>query len=128
MSRQDTQYWIYVQLLEGRLLLSCRHIQSVCELPYCQHSKRINERDADDIYMVFSFFSSDYLWANDLSSSRTMRLRRTLQSYLPKEFLDENKIHITSTDGRQLGMTEEKSFDRVSIGQNDWKRMACFVK
>lgn len=63
------------------------------------------------------FFSSDYLWANDLSGSRTMRLRRTLQSYLPKEFLDENKIQITSTDGRQLGMTEEKSFDRVSIGQ-----------
>uniref|UniRef100_A0A673FPK4 5-cytosine rRNA methyltransferase NSUN4 n=1 Tax=Sinocyclocheilus rhinocerous TaxID=307959 RepID=A0A673FPK4_9TELE len=60
--------------------------------------------------------SVNYLWANDLSGSRTMRLRRTLQSYLPKEFLDENKIHITSTDGRQLGMTEEKSFDRVSIG------------
>ncbi|XP_016119311.1 5-methylcytosine rRNA methyltransferase NSUN4-like [Sinocyclocheilus grahami] len=71
--------------------------------------------------------SVNYLWANDLSGSRTMRLRRTLQSYLTKEFLDENKIHITSTDGRQLGMTEEKSFDRVSIGQNVWKRMACFV-
>ncbi|XP_058608392.1 5-methylcytosine rRNA methyltransferase NSUN4 isoform X3 [Onychostoma macrolepis] len=59
--------------------------------------------------------SVNYLWANDLSGSRTMRLRRTLQSYLPKEFLDENKIHITSTDGRQLGMTEEKSFDRVLV-------------
>uniref|UniRef100_A0A672K6S7 5-cytosine rRNA methyltransferase NSUN4 n=1 Tax=Sinocyclocheilus grahami TaxID=75366 RepID=A0A672K6S7_SINGR len=52
---------------------------------------------------------------NDLSGSRTMRLCRTLQSYLPKEFLDENKIHITSTDGRQLRMTEEKSFDRVLV-------------
>ncbi|XP_016357675.1 5-cytosine rRNA methyltransferase NSUN4 isoform X2 [Sinocyclocheilus anshuiensis] len=59
--------------------------------------------------------SVNYLWANDLSGSRTMRLRRTLQSYLPKEFLDENKIHITSTDGRQLGMTEKKSFDRVLV-------------
>ncbi|XP_016412043.1 5-cytosine rRNA methyltransferase NSUN4 isoform X2 [Sinocyclocheilus rhinocerous] len=59
--------------------------------------------------------SVNYLWANDLSGSRTMRLRRTLQSYLPKEFLDENKIHITSTDGRQLGMTEEKRFDRVLV-------------
>uniref|UniRef100_A0A672KAL8 Uncharacterized protein n=1 Tax=Sinocyclocheilus grahami TaxID=75366 RepID=A0A672KAL8_SINGR len=104
------------------LLLSCRHIQSVCELPHRQHFKRFNKRDADDICMFFFFFS-DYLWANDLSGSRTMRLRRTLQSYLTKEFLDENKIHITSTDGRQLGMTEEKSFDRVSIGQNVWKRM-----
>ncbi|XP_043110423.1 5-methylcytosine rRNA methyltransferase NSUN4 isoform X2 [Puntigrus tetrazona] len=55
------------------------------------------------------------LWANDLSGSRTARLRRTLQSYLPKEFLDENKIHVTSMDGRQLGMTEEKSFDRVLV-------------
>ncbi len=80
------------------------------------------------VFSCFVFSSSDYLWANDLSGSRTLRLRRTLQSYLPKEFLDENKIHITSTDGRQLGMTEEKSFDRVSIGQNVWKRMACFVK
>ncbi|XP_052403515.1 5-methylcytosine rRNA methyltransferase NSUN4 [Carassius gibelio] len=59
--------------------------------------------------------SVDYLWANDLSGSRTMRLRRTLQSYLPKEFLEDNKIHITSTDGRQLGITEEKSFDRVLV-------------
>uniref|UniRef100_A0A9J8C140 NOP2/Sun RNA methyltransferase 4 n=2 Tax=Cyprinus carpio TaxID=7962 RepID=A0A9J8C140_CYPCA len=62
--------------------------------------------------------SVNYLWANYLSGSHTMRLRRTLQSYLPKEFLDENKIHITSTDGQQLGMTEEKSFDRVSIGHS----------
>uniref|UniRef100_A0A8C2GLY4 5-cytosine rRNA methyltransferase NSUN4 n=1 Tax=Cyprinus carpio TaxID=7962 RepID=A0A8C2GLY4_CYPCA len=59
--------------------------------------------------------SVNHLWANDLSGSRTMRLRRTLQSYLPKEFLEENKIHITSTDGRQLGMTEEKSFERVLV-------------
>ncbi|KAI2667431.1 ATP-dependent DNA helicase PIF1 [Labeo rohita] len=59
--------------------------------------------------------SINYLWANDLSGSRTLRLHRTLHSYLPKEFLDENKIHITSTDGRQLGMTEEKSFDRVLV-------------
>lgn len=59
--------------------------------------------------------SVDYLWANDLSVSRTTRLRRTLQSYMPKELLDENKIHITSTDGRQLGLTEENRFDRVLV-------------
>uniref|UniRef100_A0A8C1XY29 NOP2/Sun RNA methyltransferase 4 n=1 Tax=Cyprinus carpio TaxID=7962 RepID=A0A8C1XY29_CYPCA len=59
--------------------------------------------------------SVNYLWANYLTGSHTMRLRRTLQKYLPKEFLDENKIHITSTDGQQLGMTEEKSFDRVNV-------------
>ncbi|XP_051554758.1 5-methylcytosine rRNA methyltransferase NSUN4 [Myxocyprinus asiaticus] len=57
----------------------------------------------------------DFLWANDLSGSRTARLRRTLQSYLPKEFLEEDKIHITSIDGRKLGLTEEKSFDRVLV-------------
>ncbi|XP_077076646.1 5-cytosine rRNA methyltransferase NSUN4 [Siphateles boraxobius] len=59
--------------------------------------------------------SVDYLWANDLSVSRTTRLRRTLRSYVPKELLDENKIHITSTDGRQLGLTEENRFDRVLV-------------
>ncbi|KAG1969255.1 tRNA (cytosine(34)-C(5))-methyltransferase, mitochondrial [Pimephales promelas] len=59
--------------------------------------------------------SVDYLWANDLSVSRTTRLRKTLQSYVPKEFLDEDKIHITSTDGWQLGLTEENRFDRVLV-------------
>ncbi|XP_051984998.1 5-methylcytosine rRNA methyltransferase NSUN4 [Xyrauchen texanus] len=57
----------------------------------------------------------NFLWANDLSGSRTARLRRTLKSYLPKEFLEEDKIHVTSIDGRKLGLTEEKSFDRVLV-------------
>lgn len=59
--------------------------------------------------------SVNHVRANDLSISRTGRLRKILQSYVPKEFLDEDKIHITCTDGRELGMTEEKSFDRVLV-------------
>nr|XP_021335728.1 5-methylcytosine rRNA methyltransferase NSUN4 isoform X1 [Danio rerio]CAX12676.1 novel protein similar to H.sapiens NSUN4, NOL1/NOP2/Sun domain family, member 4 (NSUN4, zgc:101708) [Danio rerio] len=59
--------------------------------------------------------SVNHLWANDLSVSRTGRLRKILQSYVPKEFLDEENIHITCIDGRELGMREEKSFDRVLV-------------
>ncbi|XP_056596706.1 5-methylcytosine rRNA methyltransferase NSUN4 [Triplophysa dalaica] len=56
-----------------------------------------------------------YLWANDSSGSRTARLCKTLQSYLPRENLEENKIQISSFDGCKLGPIEEKRFDRVLV-------------
>ncbi|XP_055058574.2 5-methylcytosine rRNA methyltransferase NSUN4 [Misgurnus anguillicaudatus] len=56
-----------------------------------------------------------YLWANDLSGSRTARLRKTLQSYLPREYLEENEIQITSFDGCKIGPTEEKRYDKVLV-------------
>lgn len=61
------------------------------------------------------FFFLGYLLANDFSGSRTARLRKTLQSYLPRDFLEEDKIQISSIDGCKLGPTEEKRFDRVRI-------------
>ncbi|KAG9278842.1 5-methylcytosine rRNA methyltransferase NSUN4 [Astyanax mexicanus] len=56
-----------------------------------------------------------FLWANDLSGSRTARLRRTLQSYLPTELLMEGKVHVTSVDGRQWRDKDESTFDRVLV-------------
>uniref|UniRef100_A0A4W4FL11 5-cytosine rRNA methyltransferase NSUN4 n=1 Tax=Electrophorus electricus TaxID=8005 RepID=A0A4W4FL11_ELEEL len=53
-----------------------------------------------------------FLWANDLAGSRTARLRRTLQSYLPKEIL--RIIHITSFDGRNW-RNMDCTFDRVLV-------------
>ncbi|KAI4886041.1 hypothetical protein NFI96_028421, partial [Prochilodus magdalenae] len=56
-----------------------------------------------------------FLWANDLSGSRTTRLRRTLQSYLPKDLLTEDRVHITSLDGRQWRNKDELMFDKVLV-------------
>ncbi|XP_076838065.1 5-cytosine rRNA methyltransferase NSUN4 [Brachyhypopomus gauderio] len=53
-----------------------------------------------------------FLWANDLSGSRTDRLRRTLQRYLPKEILKD--VEITSLDGRKW-MHMDHTFDRVLV-------------
>ncbi|XP_060761475.1 5-methylcytosine rRNA methyltransferase NSUN4 [Neoarius graeffei] len=56
-----------------------------------------------------------FLWANDLSGSRTTRLRRTLQSYVPKELRGEDKIRVTSLDGRKWRDMEDLHFDRVLV-------------
>ncbi|XP_017578114.2 5-methylcytosine rRNA methyltransferase NSUN4 isoform X1 [Pygocentrus nattereri] len=56
-----------------------------------------------------------FLWANDLSGSRTARLRRTLQSYLPRELLTEDRVYITSSDGRQWRNKDEHKFDKVLV-------------
>ncbi|XP_036412145.1 5-methylcytosine rRNA methyltransferase NSUN4 isoform X1 [Colossoma macropomum] len=56
-----------------------------------------------------------FLWANDLSGSRTARLRRTLQSYLPRELLTEDRVYITSLDGRQWRNKDEHQFDKVLV-------------
>ncbi|MCJ8745291.1 hypothetical protein PDJAM_G00128630 [Pangasius djambal] len=56
-----------------------------------------------------------FLWANDLSGSRTARLQRTLQSYVPKELRSEDKLRVTSLDGRKWRNMEDLKFDRVLV-------------
>ncbi|KAF5894492.1 5-methylcytosine rRNA methyltransferase NSUN4, partial [Clarias magur] len=56
-----------------------------------------------------------FLWANDLSGSRVSRLQRTLQSYVPKELRHEDKIRVTSLDGRKWRNMKDLEFDRVLV-------------
>ncbi|XP_023283898.1 5-methylcytosine rRNA methyltransferase NSUN4 isoform X2 [Seriola lalandi dorsalis] len=56
-----------------------------------------------------------FLCVNDTSVSRTLRLRKVLQSYVPKEFLTDENIRITSFDGTRWGDIERNSFDRVLV-------------
>ncbi|XP_020505465.2 5-methylcytosine rRNA methyltransferase NSUN4 [Labrus bergylta] len=59
--------------------------------------------------------SIGFLCVNDNSASRTTRLRKVLQSYIPKELLTDEKIRITSFDGTQWGQIERNTFDRVLV-------------
>ncbi|XP_029971262.1 5-cytosine rRNA methyltransferase NSUN4 [Salarias fasciatus] len=59
--------------------------------------------------------SISFLCVNDASVSRTMRLRKVLNSYVPKEFLTNEKLRITSFDGTQWGDIERNTFDRVLV-------------
>ncbi|XP_068197123.1 5-methylcytosine rRNA methyltransferase NSUN4 [Antennarius striatus] len=56
-----------------------------------------------------------FLCANDSSVSRTLRLRRTLHSYVPKMYLNEEKLQITSYDGTEWGEIERNTYDRVLV-------------
>ncbi|KAM9439408.1 5-cytosine rRNA methyltransferase NSUN4 [Clarias gariepinus] len=56
-----------------------------------------------------------FLWANDLSGSRVTRLQRTLQNYVPKELRHEDKIRVTSLDGRKWRNMKDLEFDRVLV-------------
>ncbi|XP_062844068.1 5-methylcytosine rRNA methyltransferase NSUN4 isoform X2 [Trichomycterus rosablanca] len=56
-----------------------------------------------------------FLWANDASGSRTARLQRTLQSYIPKELRGEDRIRVTSVDGRKWRTMDDHAFDRVLV-------------
>ncbi|XP_053103243.1 5-methylcytosine rRNA methyltransferase NSUN4 [Hemicordylus capensis] len=53
------------------------------------------------------------LAANDLSTSRTGRLREVLRSYLPKEL--HNVVRISSWDGRKWGDLEVNTFHKVLV-------------
>ncbi|KAG9460956.1 hypothetical protein GDO78_018590 [Eleutherodactylus coqui] len=53
-----------------------------------------------------------YLVANDASVSHTNRLRRVLQSYVPRELRTEERVRLTSWDGAEW--PEEAAYDRVS--------------
>ncbi|XP_041848670.1 5-methylcytosine rRNA methyltransferase NSUN4 [Melanotaenia boesemani] len=56
-----------------------------------------------------------FLCVNDSSVSRTMRLRKVLHSYIPKHFLTNEKLRITSFDGTKWGEIERNTFDRVLV-------------
>lgn len=55
-----------------------------------------------------------FLCVNDSSVSRTLRLKRVLHSYVPKHFLSDEKLRVTSFDGTKWGEIERDTFDRVS--------------
>ncbi|XP_041805371.1 5-methylcytosine rRNA methyltransferase NSUN4 [Chelmon rostratus] len=59
--------------------------------------------------------STDFLCVNDASVSRTLRLRKVLSSYVPKQFLTDQKLRITSFDGTKWGEIEKNTFDRVLV-------------
>ncbi|TNN69808.1 5-methylcytosine rRNA methyltransferase NSUN4 [Liparis tanakae] len=56
--------------------------------------------------------SIGFLCVNDASVSRTMRLRKVLDSYIPKPLLADEKLRITSFDGTLWGEMERNTFDR----------------
>ncbi|KAJ8270142.1 hypothetical protein GJAV_G00110830 [Gymnothorax javanicus] len=56
-----------------------------------------------------------YLAVNDSSVSRKARLLRVLHSYVPREYWSEDRVRITSLDGRKWGEVERDTFDRVLV-------------
>lgn len=56
-----------------------------------------------------------FLWANDISQSRTSRIQRTLNSCLPNELCSKDKLCLTSFDGRKWHELEEDNFDKVLV-------------
>uniref|UniRef100_A0A3P9J4V0 5-cytosine rRNA methyltransferase NSUN4 n=1 Tax=Oryzias latipes TaxID=8090 RepID=A0A3P9J4V0_ORYLA len=56
-----------------------------------------------------------FLCVNDASISRTSRLRKVLHSYVPKQFLTDERVRITSFDGTTWGEIEKNTFDRVLV-------------
>ncbi|XP_029309527.1 5-cytosine rRNA methyltransferase NSUN4 isoform X1 [Cottoperca gobio] len=54
-----------------------------------------------------------FLCVNDTSVSRTLRLRKVLQSYVPKPLLSDQKLCITSFDGTKW--EERNTFNRVIV-------------
>lgn len=58
-------------------------------------------------------YPTGFLCVNDASISRTSRLRKVLHSYVPKQFLTDERVRITSFDGTTWGEIEKNTFDRV---------------
>lgn len=56
-----------------------------------------------------------FLCVNDSSVSRTSRLRKVLRSYVPKQYLTDEKIRVTTLDGTNWGEIERNVFDRVNV-------------
>ncbi|KAM6918501.1 5-cytosine rRNA methyltransferase NSUN4 [Xenentodon cancila] len=56
-----------------------------------------------------------FLCINDASVSRTLRLKKVLHSYVPKQFLTDDQLRITSFDGTKWGEIERNTFDRVLV-------------
>uniref|UniRef100_A0A3P8TCT9 5-cytosine rRNA methyltransferase NSUN4 n=1 Tax=Amphiprion percula TaxID=161767 RepID=A0A3P8TCT9_AMPPE len=70
-----------------------------------------------------------FLCVNDTSVSRTMRLRKVLHSYVPKQFLTDEKLRITSfdvqvlvdvpctTDRHSLMEDDNNIFNKIRVGE-----------
>ncbi|XP_048394569.1 5-methylcytosine rRNA methyltransferase NSUN4 [Stegostoma tigrinum] len=56
-----------------------------------------------------------HLAVNDISISRLNRLHKILHSYVPKNLRTEDRLRITSFDGRYWGEIERNTFDRVLV-------------
>ncbi|XP_053549397.1 5-methylcytosine rRNA methyltransferase NSUN4 [Bombina bombina] len=56
-----------------------------------------------------------HLAVNDQSISRCNRLRKVLQSYVPVDHRTEDKIRVTTIDGRKLGELERSVYNRVLV-------------
>uniref|UniRef100_A0A1A7Y9Z0 5-cytosine rRNA methyltransferase NSUN4 n=1 Tax=Iconisemion striatum TaxID=60296 RepID=A0A1A7Y9Z0_9TELE len=56
-----------------------------------------------------------FLCINDSSMSRASRLRKVLHSYVPKQFLTDENLRITSFDGTMWREMERETFDRVLV-------------
>ncbi|XP_068604880.1 5-methylcytosine rRNA methyltransferase NSUN4, partial [Brachionichthys hirsutus] len=59
--------------------------------------------------------SLGFLCINDSSVSRTLRMKKALHSYIPKMFLKDEKLRITSFDGTKWGEIERNTFNRVLV-------------
>ncbi|XP_038616211.1 5-methylcytosine rRNA methyltransferase NSUN4 isoform X2 [Tachyglossus aculeatus] len=55
------------------------------------------------------------LTANDISTSRTERLRKVLRSYVPADARGDGRVQVTSGDGRHWGELEADAYDRVLV-------------
>ncbi|XP_054624072.1 5-methylcytosine rRNA methyltransferase NSUN4 isoform X2 [Dunckerocampus dactyliophorus] len=56
-----------------------------------------------------------FLCLNDASVSRTLRLRKVLHSYIPKQLLSQERLRITSFDGTKWAGIEPNTYDRVLV-------------
>ncbi|KAM9845304.1 5-cytosine rRNA methyltransferase NSUN4 isoform 2-T2 [Aulostomus maculatus] len=64
---------------------------------------------------LFQTQRSGFLCLNDASHSRTLRLRKVIQSYVPKQLLNDQNLRIMSFDGTKWGEIERNTFDRVLV-------------
>ncbi|KAL4608291.1 NOL1/NOP2/Sun domain family, member 4-like [Arapaima gigas] len=55
------------------------------------------------------------LTVNDISESRMIRMRRMLQSFVPREVWSGNRVTMTTVDGRLWGDMGRNAFDRVLV-------------
>ncbi|KAM9845303.1 5-cytosine rRNA methyltransferase NSUN4 isoform 1-T1 [Aulostomus maculatus] len=60
-------------------------------------------------------YIAGFLCLNDASHSRTLRLRKVIQSYVPKQLLNDQNLRIMSFDGTKWGEIERNTFDRVLV-------------
>lgn len=72
----------------------------------------------------FIIYTTGFLCVNDSSVSRTSRLKRVLHSYIPKQYLTDEKLRITSFDGTKWGEIERNTFDRVCFSYSEPESIA----